>query len=247
VLAVPAPEDAPDLYDPAYVRDLFDAMAGSYERVNEITSFGFSRRWRRQAVAWLGCRPGDTVLDAMTGMGEGWRHLAPRLGERGCIVAVDLSPGMLRHARRRTRQVRGPAIEVREGDALETGLPDASMDAVLCLFGVKTLSPDQRHRFAREIHRLLRPGGRYALIEVSVPRWALLRMAYLAYLRHAIPVLGRLLLGDPEDYRMLAAYTMRFRDCRAMAEALRAAGLEAEATDAFFGCATGVRGRRPPG
>jgi demethylmenaquinone methyltransferase/2-methoxy-6-polyprenyl-1,4-benzoquinol methylase len=240
-----APARPSDLYDPAYVRDLFDAMSDSYERVNELTSFGLSRRWRRQAVGWLGAWPGDTVLDAMSGIGEAWRHLAPRLGPHGRIIAIDLSPGMTRHAARHGRAPGSPSVEVRLGDALATGLPDASVDGVLCLFGIKTLSVGQRDRFARETARVLRPGGRFALIEFSVPRARLLRLMYLAYLRHAIPILGRLLLGDPRSYRMLAEYTTRFRDSCAMARSLRHAGLEVELTRVSFGCATGVRGRRP--
>lgn len=234
-----------DLYDPAFVAGLFDRMAGSYERVNELTSFGFSRRWRRQAVAWLDARPGDTVLDAMTGMGEGWRHLGPRLGPTGRIVAIDLSPVMLRHAGRRRRAPSHPAVDLRLGDALATGLPDASVDRVLCLFGTKTLSLEQQTAFAREIARVLRPGGRFALIEVSVPPARVMRVPYLAYLRHAIPVLGRALLGDPDSYRMLVVYATRYRDSHAMADRLRAAGLVADLRSVMLGCATGVTGHRP--
>jgi demethylmenaquinone methyltransferase/2-methoxy-6-polyprenyl-1,4-benzoquinol methylase len=234
-----------ELFDPAFVAGLFDRMAASYERVNELTSFGFSRRWRRQAVGWLDARPGDTVLDAMTGMGEGWRHLAPRLGPTGRIIAVDLSPGMLRHAGRRRQPHGHPAVDLRLSDALVTGLPDASVDRVLCLFGTKTLSPEQQGDFANEIARVLRPGGRYALIEVSVPPGRMMRAPYLAYLRHAIPVLGRLLLGDPGSYRMLAVYTTRYRDSRTMADRLREAGLETELRSVMLGCATGVTGHRP--
>lgn len=119
-----APSDH-DLHDPIFVAGRFDRMASSHERVNELTSFGFSRRWRRQAVAWLDARPGDTVLDAMTGMGEGLRHLAPRIGQDGRIVAIDLSAGMLRQAGRRRRAPGHPPVDLRQGDALATGLPDA--------------------------------------------------------------------------------------------------------------------------
>lgn len=240
-----APTDD-DLYDPSVVAGLFDRMAASYERVNELTSFGFSRRWRRQAVGWLDPRPGDTVLDAMTGMGEGWRYLSPRIGPGGRIVAIDLSSGMLHQAKRRRERPGSPSLDLRLGDALRTGLPDASVDRVLCLFGTKTLSAEQQTAFAHEIARVLRPGGRFSLIEVSVPPRRLMRAPYLAYLRVAIPVLGRILLGDPESYRMLAIYTTRYHDSRALADRMRAAGLETELRSVMFGCATGVAGHRRP-
>lgn len=239
------PNDQRDLYDTAYVRELFDAMSDSYERVNELTSFGFSRRWRRQAVAWLAPEPGHVVLDAMCGVGEGWRHLGPRLGRGGRIVALDLSPGMVRHAARRAAGDAGTEVDLRVQDVLDSGLGDASVDGVLCLFGIKTLSVEQRKAFAQETARVLRHGGRFSFIEVSMPSTRLLRWPYMTYLRHVIPVLGRLLLGGPESYRMLAEYTARFGDARGMAEALRGVGLEAELTSAFFGCATGIAGHRP--
>ena len=234
----------PDLYDPAYVRRLFDEMSGSYERVNLITSFGFSRRWRLQAVARLGLEPGMTVHDWMTGMGEGWEPILGRVGHEGGLVAIDLSAGMLRHARRRRASRPQDRIEIIEGDLLELDLPAGSADAVLCLFGVKTLRASNRDRFGAELARVLRPGGRFSLIEVSVPGWAPLRWAYLFYLKRLIPVLGRILLGNPENYRMLGVYTERFGDCRELAEVLRLAGLDARYGESFFGCASAVWGSR---
>ena len=240
---MPPPLDD-ELYAPAFVRALFDDMADTYERVNELTSFGFSRRWRRQAVERLDVTTGATVLDEMTGMGEGWSYLARRLGPGGRIVAIDLSAGMLAHAEVRRHRVSTP-VDLRLGDALETGLPDGSVDAVLCLFGLKTLSPTQQTTFAREIARVLRPGGCLSLIEVSVPPAMLLRVPYLFYLKHVIPVLGRLLLGNPNSYRLLGVYTERFRDARPVAAALTRSGLEPEFVSSFFGCASGVVARKP--
>lgn len=220
-------------------------MSGSYERTNLMTSLGFSRRWRLQAVGRLGLRPGDAVHDWMTGMGEGWSPVLGRIGAAGRLVAVDLSAGMLRHARRRLERQPDGRVEVVEGDLLELGLPSASADAVLCLFGVMTLSVADRARFAAELERVLRPGGRYSLVEVSVPGWRPLRLAYLFYLKRVIPILGRILLGNPENYRMLGVYTERFGDCRRLVPVLRSAGLEARFVESFFGCATGVVGVRP--
>ena len=230
-------------YDPGFVRALFDEMSRSYERVNVLTSFGFSRRWRRQAVGSVEAARGEEILDAMTGMGEGWRYLLPAVGRAGRIVAVDLSTGMLRGARREALRLGATNIEVIEGDALDTGLADASVDRVICLFGLKTLSPDQQRRFATEIRRVLRPAGSYSLIEVSVPPNRLLRAAYLFYLTRVIPLLGRLLLGNPDNYRMLGWYTERFGDARAVQPVFEAAGLDATVVSYFFGCATGLVGR----
>lgn len=233
------------IFEPAYIRRLFDDMAGSYERVNMITSFGFSRRWRRQAVERLGARRGEAVADWMTGMGEGWPYLARAVGPAGRIIALDLSPQMLRGAHERAARMATSTIEIREGNALESDIPDETLDGVLILFGVKTLDAEQRARLAHEIGRVLRPGGRFSLIEVSVPPFRPLRVAYVFYLKRVIPLLGRLMLGNPETYRMLGVFTERFGTIDAMAAALDLAGLETRRTSHFFGCATGVSGRRP--
>lgn len=124
-------------------------------------------------------------------------------------------------------------------------MPDASADAIVSLFGVKTLSDAQCQHLASEIARVLRLGGRFSLIEVSVPRNQWLRRPYLFYLSRVIPILGALLLGHSEDYRMLGVYTIRFGDCTRLMAFLSATGLEVEPASYFFGCASGVRGSRP--
>lgn len=234
-----------DIYRTEFVRALFDEMSETYERVNIVSSFGFSAIWRRQAVAALRLRPGDMVVDWMTGMGEAWRPILCRIGAQGRLTAVDLSPGMARGATaRRTRWPRHD-IDLVVGDALQTDQADASADAVLVSFGLKTLSIDQTDRLAAEIARVLRPGGRFSLIEVSLPDARILRWPYRFYLNRIIPLIGRMLLGDPETYRMLGVYTERFGDSRRLVGPLRTAGLEACYVRYFFGCASGVVGRRP--
>jgi ubiquinone/menaquinone biosynthesis C-methylase UbiE len=233
------------LYDPAYVRSLFDEMAASYERINYVTSFGFSARWRRQAVRRLALRPGMTVHDWMTGMGEGWPSILRRIGTDGHLTAIDLSAGMLAHAASRRDRYAAFDIAVSEDDVLEAPVEAGSADAVVSLFGVKTMSESQWISLAARLAMVLRPGGTFSIIEVSVPRWPPLRLLYMAYLKLGIPLLGRVLLGNPDNYRMLGIYTERFGDCRRLALVLADAGLEAAYADYFFGCATGVWGRKP--
>jgi ubiquinone/menaquinone biosynthesis C-methylase UbiE len=233
------------LYDRDYIRVLFDDMASSYGRVNILTSFGFSHLWRRQCVARLELRAGLDVADWMTGMGEGWAPILRRIGRTGSLTAVDLTPGMLRQARVRRRRWPGHDIRVVEADVLSTDVRAGSLDAVVMLFGVKSLSGSQTAALAVKLARCLREGGRFSLIEVSAPRWRIVRGPFLFYLERVIPLLGRLLLGNPDSYRMLGVYTRRFGDCGGLVATLCAAGLEATGVEYFLGCATGVVGRRP--
>jgi len=92
----------------------------------------------------------------------------------------------------------------------------------------------------------LKPGGTYSFVEISVPPFLPLRGAYMFYLKWLIPLAGRLLLGNPDTYRMLGAYTQAFDNSTHFADCLRLAGLTVVPVSYFFGCATGVRGLKPP-
>lgn len=240
--APPRPEG---IYSFEYLRALFDDMAGSYDRVNYLTSFGFSVRFRRQFIERAGVREGDAVCDLMCGGGECWPLILDRIGRRGRLVAIDLSPGMLALARERLPRHPGHGVAVMEGNALDTGLPDGSMDRVLVGFGLKTLAPELAGALAAEVRRILRPGGVASLVEMTDPREWALRPLFMAYLKRVVPVLGRILLGNPESYRMLGVYTERFAGCEPVADAFRAAGLQTELVRYFHGCATGIVARKP--
>src|SRR5262249_42557396 len=104
---------------------------------------------------------------------------------------------------------------------------------------------DQQKRLSQQVARLLRPGGVFSFVEISVPPALLLRLVYLFYLDRLIPLIGRLFLGDPANYKMLGIYTRAFGTCKHFAECLRQCGLEVSEINYFFGCATAVRGVKP--
>jgi len=237
----PRPSERPR-YDPGSIRELFDGMAATYGAMNLITSFGFAARWRRQAVEALPpSAPRPRVADLMSGMGELWPSLARLDPPPVEVVAVDLSPEMTRRA-----VGAGPfAVRLRLEDVLEIDFAPESFDAIVSSFGLKTFDADQQDRLARRVAGWLRPGGAFSFVEISVPPGLPLRTAYMFYLKRIIPRLGRLFLGDPVHYRMLGVYTEAFGDCRRFADALARAGLQVEPVSLFFGCATGVRGRKP--
>jgi ubiquinone/menaquinone biosynthesis C-methylase UbiE len=228
-------------YDAESVRRLFDEMASTYGRVNLISSFGFTIRWRHQVVADLPLGSASCVVDLMSGMGELWRSLEPHLPASARLVGVDFSEQMAH----RTPKEWPFSVEMRIADALGANAAPMDADVVVSSFGLKTFSRHQQGVLARRVAEILRPGGAYSFIEISVPRGFLLRTVYMLYLRRVIPLVGRLLLGNPACYRMLGVYTEAFGDTSHFAECLRQEGLEVTETSFFFGCATGVRGIRP--
>lgn len=240
-----APE--PDLFDPGLVRGLFDRMSRSYERMNILCSFGFSVRWRRQLMGLVPASGSErAVLDAMTGMGETWPQLLRRFPEAE-VSALDFSAVMAEHARSRNRGRFGGRVAVLEADMLDSGIPDASFDVVVSAYGLKTFDEEQTRRLADEVARILRPGGRFAFIEVTEPPNRVLRALYDGYLSRVVPAVGRLLVSDPTEYRMLFRYLRAYGDGGRSARAFDEHPLlESCRRPHFFGCATSFSGRRLP-
>ncbi len=238
----------PDYYDPQFVSQLFDEMARTYGFVNLVSSFGFARRWRRQCARAVAVPTGARILDLMTGMAELCHEILPIVGDTGRVTALDISPEMCRHARERSSfwTTRGRCcVDVVQANALDCPLDEGSFDFVLSSFGLKTFAPPQIEILAREIARVLRPGGQFSLLEISVPPSRVLAVPYLFYLHRVIPLIGRLFLGNPENYRMLGIYTNAFGNCCTALDAFEAAGLRTSMKSYFFGCATALVGHKP--
>ena len=185
-------------YDPESVRALFDDMATTYGHVNLISSFGFTARWRHQAVAGLPLASAACVVDLMSGMGELWRSLAAGLPESAQVIGIDISPEM---ARRTNKQWHFPA-EVRVADVLAWRPQSAFADIVASSFGLKTFDHEQQRPLAHTVAQVLKPGGAYSFVEISVPPFVLLRTTLMFYLKWLIPHVGRMLFGNPDSYRL---------------------------------------------
>lgn len=173
----------------AAVRSMFDAIAPRYDLVNRIMTFRMDVGWRRRTVASLRLPPGAVVLDLACGTGDLCRDLA-KSGYRP--VGVDLSYGMLAAAR-----TDAPLLQ---GDVLGLPVPTGSVDGVTCGFALRnfaTLEP-----FFAELARVLRPGGRIALVDVAEPPNRLLRFGHRIYFGKVVPLVGGL-LSDPAAYRYL--------------------------------------------
>ncbi|MFY7787322.1 MAG: class I SAM-dependent methyltransferase [Thermoflexibacteraceae bacterium] len=231
-------------YESQYIKKLFDDMSSTYELMNQITSFGFSEMWRWQCVHKLKLRKGAVVADLMTGMGESWRYLIPKIGEKGKIIAVDFSEGMLKFAHQRKDKVKYARyeIDIRQENIFESTVAESSVDAVVSTYGLKTFDEKQLEQLALTIKKILKNGGQFSLVEVSKPSFAPLKIFYLFYLQNVIPILGRLFLGNPDTYRMLGIYTLAFGNCEVARQQFEKAGLPCQTFSLFFGCATGIYG-----
>lgn len=240
----PAP---PDIYDPAFVKDLFDRCSGKYIAFSYACSLGFTERWRRQCVDLLNLPAGRPLIgyDLMAGTGEVWPHLLKAAPNIETITAIDISAGMHKRAMERLHQHRAHQISFIEDDALNSALPDASADFLVSTFGLKTFNAAQHKRLAELVARVLKPGGTFALVEASDPKGWPLRPLYLFHLKQVLPMVERLFLNGAQDFSMIGQYSTRFGDAHQFTEDLRAEGLQANCRKLFFGCATAAFGRKP--
>jgi demethylmenaquinone methyltransferase/2-methoxy-6-polyprenyl-1,4-benzoquinol methylase len=171
------------------VRDMFDAIAPRYDLVNRIMTFRLDVRWRRRAIRELALPPGSTVLDLASGTGDLCVDLA-RVGLQA--ISIDLSFGMLAADRSGAPRI--------QADILRLPTPDASVDGVTCGFALRNLV--ELPAFFAELARVLRPGGRIALLDVGVPRNRLVRWGNGIYFGKVVPRIGGL-LSDGAAYRYL--------------------------------------------
>lgn len=240
--------EARSIYDPSFVKELFDRCSRRYIAFSFVCSFGFTERWRRQCVEALAlpAQKEQSGIDLMSGTGEVWPHLLRRFPNVKAIVAVDISSGMHARAMSRLHRHRAHKIDFIEDDALESRLADDSADFLVATFGLKTFNAEQQRRLAALIARVLKPGGRFSLIEASDPKDWLLRPLYIFHLTLILPFIERVFLRGAQDFAMIGTYCLDFGDAAAFADQLRANGLQADFRRYFFGCATGVSGSKPP-
>lgn len=208
------------------VRGIFGRIADSYDAFNLMSSMGIDRVWRKAAVRAARLTTGMRVLDLCAGTGDLTLALA-RTGRPAEVVGTDFSPEMLEVALRKAGSSAGRSkvsFSIADAQALPFG--DATFDVVTVAFGVRNL-PDRAANFS-EVHRVLKPGGRYVILEFSRPPFPLWRATYHAYLRTVIPALGsRLSGGDRESFQYLNDSILRFPDQPGLAAELRAAGFAA--------------------
>lgn len=175
------------------VREMFDRIAPRYDLVNRVMTFGMDVGWRKRAVASLKLRPGSVVLDVACGTGDLCRELA---ANEMHAVGLDVSWGMLQAARGCSALV--------QADGLRLPVADANADAITCGFALRNVV-DLTQLFA-EFARVLRPGGRVAILEVDEPKSAIARAGHHAYFRRVVPFVGGV-LSDRAAYSYLPAST----------------------------------------
>lgn len=204
------------------VEQMFDSIAHSYDFLNHVLSLGIDRSWRRTAIDSLRPFAPKRLLDVATGTGD-FALLAMRRLNLDGILGVDLSEGMLRVGREKVKQQGlSDRITLRKADCMQLDIPDNSFDAVTVAYGVRNF--EDLDRGLQEMRRVLRPGGRLVIIELTTPVRFPMKQLFRFYSRILMPIVGKTVSHDARAYTYLPATMEAFPQGEVMQEILRKAG-----------------------
>jgi len=209
------------------IEQMFDAIAPDYDRLNHLMSLGIDKRWRRRALRQI-VEPerAQEILDLACGTGDFSLAIARKAHPQTRVTGVDLSEGMLAVMREKVRAAGLEArISAEKGDADALPFADGSFDRVTVAFGVRNF--EHRETALREIRRVLRPGGRLVILELSLPSNPVVRWAYMLYFTRLTPLIGGRISGEKAAYRYLPASVLHFPGKREWMATMAACGFRA--------------------
>jgi demethylmenaquinone methyltransferase / 2-methoxy-6-polyprenyl-1,4-benzoquinol methylase len=202
---------------------MFDRIAGVYDLMNSAMTAGLHHGWRERAADRAELADGDSALDLCCGTGDLALALRERVGASGRVVGADFSERMLELANAKALERGYPDVTFEWADALELPYSDSSFDAVTVGFGVRNLA--DLDRGAGEMARVLRPGGRLVILEITQPRKPPLSTFFSLWFDRLVPLLGRV-AGDPEAYSYLPESVRSFPPPEGLAAIMDRAGFE---------------------
>ncbi len=202
---------------------MFDRIAGRYDLLNSVMTAGLHHRWRQRAADRAELSPGDAALDVCCGTGDLTLELASRVSPDGYVIGSDFSEPMLDLARGKAAEHNVSVARFEWADALQLPYDAGRFDAVAVGFGIRNFADHDRG--LREMARVLRPGGRLVILEITQPTRPPLSTFYSLWFDRIVPRLGSV-AGDSEAYSYLPESVRDFPGPRALAEKMDSAGLK---------------------
>jgi demethylmenaquinone methyltransferase/2-methoxy-6-polyprenyl-1,4-benzoquinol methylase len=204
------------------VREMFDNIAPSYDRLNHILSMNVDKLWRRHALKEIVDGTPQRILDVACGTGDSTISIAKAAAEGSSVTGADISEGMMALVKGKAEKAgvgERIGLQVADGEALP--YEEASFDRVTCAFGIRNF--EHKEKGLEEFFRVVKPGGKAVILELSVPQNRVVRWAYDLYFLHVLPGIGGAVSGDKAAYRYLPASVHKFPSpkdfCRMMEDA----------------------------
>ncbi len=231
------PDAASKLSKKEQVAEMFDGIAGRYDFLNHFLSLGIDKGWRKKAIREIASIHPKTILDVATGTGDLAIAAAKAIPEAS-ITGVDISEGMLGVGRKKiTALSMDHKIKLQSGDSESLPFPDASFDAVTCAYGVRNF--EHLEAGLKDMHRVMKPGGKIAILEFSHPKQFPVRQFYHFYFRYILPTMGKLVSKHSRAYTYLPESVMAFPEGKVFCETLTRCGFkDAKAKPLTFGITT---------
>jgi len=209
----------------ARVRSVFESVAGKYDVMNDLMSFGAHRLWKHFTLSLTGLRPGQRALDVAGGTGDLAAGMLRQVGKTGRVVLSDVNPAMLEIGRDRLLDKGWVGnVECIVADAERLPFEDNAFDCVTIGFGLRNVT--DKAAALKSMYRVLKPGGQLLVLEFSTPVTPGLKPIYDAYSFQVLPLLGRLVAQDAASYRYLAESIRMHPNQETLLEMLRTAGFE---------------------
>ena len=205
------------------IQEMFDRIAPSYDRLNHLMSLNVDKRWRRKALREIVDGTMQRILDVACGTGDSTIAIARAAAEGSRVTGVDISEGMMGLVMDKAHQ-EGVAdridLQVADGEALP--FDEGHFDRVNCAFGIRNF--EHKEKGLAEFYRVLVPGGKAVILELSVPRPRVVRWVYDLYFLHILPRIGAAVSGDKAAYAYLPASVHAFPAPEVFMEMMKSAG-----------------------
>ncbi|MHB1651134.1 MAG: bifunctional demethylmenaquinone methyltransferase/2-methoxy-6-polyprenyl-1,4-benzoquinol methylase UbiE [Desulfitobacteriaceae bacterium] len=228
-----------------YVKETFNAIAGHYDLMNTLMSFGMDKGWRRNVVRHVGAQPGKNILDVCCGTGQMSLELAAAVGSQGQVIGVDFSENMLEVARKRKKGSSWSAeIDFWQGDAMALPFPDNSFDGATVGWGLRNLP--NLYQGIREMVRVVKPGSKVVSLDMAKPTLPVFKQGYWFYFEKLIPFMGSVFAGKESAYRYLHDSAVQFPSQQELVGVFSECGLiDAKFENLAGGVVAIVEGKKP--
>ena len=217
------PDAASNLNKKAQVADMFDSIAGKYDFLNHFLSLGIDKGWRKKAIREIASVRPKTILDVATGTGD-LAITASKINPDS-IIGVDISEGMLEVGRKKINALKlDPVITLQKGDSESLAFSDNYFDAITCAYGVRNF--ENLTGGLKEMNRVMKPGGKMAILEFSHPKNFPVKQLYQLYFRFVLPTLGKLVSKHKSAYTYLPESVMAFPEGKKFCAILEECGFK---------------------